>query len=94
MYTRPRVVTKQVYDPTQKVLSPVQSVEGGVIKRGVEYKVIDNSKELSKYTSYDFSLENILALGAIDALKPVVMMNMSDMTFADKFQDMNVSKPA
>lgn len=62
-------------DPHYTHLVPVQNADGGVLTRSSQFVtdcVEDNNKQ---YRQDDFSLQNILAVGATQMLKPTTMSN-------------------
>ena len=68
-------------------LVPVQSSSKGVLKQQFVFEEFDFGAESEKFSSSDFSLDNIIATGSTNMLNPVVMFRMSDMTLADKFEN-------
>lgn len=100
---------KQLYDPNVKrnVSTAPQLKSGytrikieqvadeeGRLSRSVSYEFYDTDKENKKFKSSDFSLSQILAVGAYDMLKPVFQSRMSDMSLADKFENFDVAAPS
>lgn len=55
------------------------------------YQVVNPAKENKDFVSTDFDISNLLEVGSYGLLKPTYLSNMSDMAFADKFQNMNIT---
>ena len=86
MYAENLKITFHAFKPSYKKLTLVDNVRNGVMCKGVEYVVYNVVDDLSKYRVEDFSLGNLIAVGAIDKLQPTVMSVSSDMTFVDNFE--------
>lgn len=70
-------------------LESSDNVANGVISKTSEMKIVDNSELLGHLSSSDFSLSNLIAVGAFDRLKTTYVSSMSDMNIADKFESLN-----
>lgn len=46
----------------------------------------------SQFTSSDFTISSIMAVGATHMLKPVMMQDMSNMDVADKFENYKIEE--
>ena len=71
---------------------PVMNAESGTMSKFCQCVYYDPAVDSQKFTSTDFGLDNIIARGATHMLKPVVMSSVSDMTFADHFQGITLTK--
>ena len=57
------------------------------------YEVYNFAESSSKFKSSDFDINSLLEVGAYDMLKPYTFVTtMSDMDFADKFQNIQLPK--
>ena len=56
------------------------------------YEVYDFVEKSSKFRSSDFDIRSLLEVGAYDMLKPTFVSTMSNMDFADKFQNIVLPK--
>ena len=65
-------------------LTPKEVSERGVLVRKNVFEVFDTSEQLNKYRAIDFKLENILAVGAYDMLKPQVMTDTNPLSVINK----------
>lgn len=72
---------------------PTESVTDGQIVRGSEFRYYNPSDEYGKLQSSDFSLANIIAVGAYDKLQPIIMTDNTNFSFVDKFSAMSVAQP-
>lgn len=66
-------------------LTPVESTKGDVLSVECVYKETSNAESISKFRSADFSLGNLIAIGAFGGLSYVSMSLNSDMNFVDEF---------
>lgn len=62
------------YDPTYRMYRVTQIVENGVVVKKSQLVTVDNAEEMSRYKASDFKLDNIVAAGAYDMLKPQSFM--------------------
>lgn len=77
--------------PEYKIYQQQQTVENGNLVRKNVVVTVNPSKDNSQFKSSDFSIGNILAVGAIDTLKPVFGTTLSSMNYADQFQQINLT---
>lgn len=66
-------------------LTPCETENNGVLSKSCVYKECDNAESISKFKSSDFSLGNLMAIGAYGGLSYVSMSLNSDMNFVDEF---------
>lgn len=78
-------ITKPLY------LRHVQSAENGVMTRKSVFEVIDYDKLNSAFKHEDFQLDNIVSVGALHMLKPVVMQSSSHFAVPDQFENVDIS---
>lgn len=69
-------------DPSYSKLVQSETVSNGVITRSSEFQRVSASEYLNQIHSSDFSLDNLLALGAVNVLNTPVKMRA---TGADGF---------
>lgn len=68
-------------------LSSKQVESKGVLTRVSVFESSDSATELSKFFFDDFSLQNILALGAYDQLKPVYAPDVNPLNVIDSVEN-------
>ena len=71
--------------PSYSRLTPCEVEDNGVLSKGCVYKECDNAVSISKFKSEDFSLGNLISIGAYGGLSYVSMSLNSDMNFVDEF---------
>ena len=64
-------------------------VENSLAKSKSSYEVFDFIEFTKDFKSSDFDIQSLLEVGAFDMMKPTYVSTMSNMDFADKFQDFN-----
>lgn len=69
------------------ILSPTPIVVGDEITKTSEFDEYDFVSYANQFKSSDFSLSNLMAIGATDLLQPVQLSVNSNMAIADSFQD-------
>ena len=78
----------ETLDPSRFVLTPVDSVENGVLVRKSEYQRHSVVEETKQFKYYDFSIQNLLAVGAYKE-STVMMSKVSDLDNVDSFAAAN-----
>ena len=56
------------------------------------YEVFDFTESGKRYKSSDFDVQSLLSVGAYDLLQPAYVSSLSSMQFADRFQNLTISK--
>lgn len=56
------------------------------------YESFDFVEYALQFKSSDFDIQSLMAVGAYDMLKPTYVSTLSSMTFADKFQNIEIPK--
>ena len=64
-------------------------VESSLSNSKSSYEVCDFIENTKDFKSSDFDIQSLLEVGAFDMLKPIFVSTMSNMDFADKFQNFN-----
>ena len=64
-------------------------IENSLAKSKSSYEVCDFIESTKGYKSSDFDIQSLLEIGAFDMMKPTFVSTMSNMDFADKFQNFN-----
>lgn len=85
--------SNHVMETTIRRLVPVRIADGGVLRITNNYEDYDFVQPMLKFQSSDFVVDNILAIGAVDMLKPTFISSISSMDFADQFQNIELPKP-
>lgn len=83
-YTGETSVLKTAYH----CLESVQSVKDGVLRVTSTMVVRDPARDNAEFKSTDFSIGNIIAVGATDMLKPCFVSKDSDMNYVDQFENL------
>lgn len=78
------------FNPRVMLLQPVESVESGLLVRKSEFKPFDIAEALSPFTSTDFSISSLAAVGALEKLKSTYMANTSSLNVADSFENLKI----
>ena len=78
----------ETLDPSRMVLSPVDVVQDGVLVRKSEYQRHSVAEETKQFKYYDFSIQNLLAVGAYKE-SSVMMSKVSDLDNVDSFAAAN-----
>jgi hypothetical protein len=82
-----------VMDVTFTRLRNNVGVEGdNLAKSKSSYEVYNFAENASKYKSSDFDIMSLLEVGAYDMMKPTFVTTLSNMDFADKFQNVQLPK--
>ena len=77
--------------PKVTLLLPVEDSKDGVLVRSSSFKTVDASSPENQFKSSDFSIGNLLAIGAFNTLKQTCMVNTSRLGAADSFDNFNLS---
>lgn len=80
-----------VIPTTYHVLMPTESVRDGVLVRSSEFKCIDAAASVNQFCSSDFSIGNLMAIGAFNTMKHSIVVPTSRLNAADQFDNFNVS---
>lgn len=73
------------------LLLPSETVSNGVLSRSSAFQVVDAAASENQFRSSDFSIGNLLAIGAFNTLKQTCMVNTSRLNSADSFDNFNLS---
>lgn len=76
-------------DPHYTKLSSVQVEQNGILVRSSEYKESCVDDTCKQFTFLDFEIANVLALGALNMLNPVSMVNHDVTGVASAFDNLN-----
>lgn len=71
--------------PSYKKLNPTPSIVDGQLVRETEFVEFNPVKENVNFLYTDFSIGNLLAVGALGNMKPVSVHSITDFTFVDSF---------
>lgn len=82
-------VPKFSISPSYKKLQPVETTHDGTIVRSSEFVDFDFTQLNAQYTSSDFSIANIIAVGAQQMLNPMMPLGSSAFTMCDQFNNVN-----
>lgn len=89
LFKKPTI--KSVLIPTTvTLLLPSEAVKNGVLVRQSSYKTVDASSPENQFKSSDFSIGNLLAVGAFNTLKQSCVVNTSRLNSADSFDNFNL----
>lgn len=69
------------------LLLPVENLKNGVLSRSSAYKVVDAAAAENQFKSSDFSIGNLLAIGAFNVMKQTCLVNTSRLNSADSFDN-------
>lgn len=72
-------------------IAAIQSSSGGVLDRSSQFEEVDFSKMYSNVTSDDFSIANIVELGASQMLRPVSMTPVSNFGTISTFENVELN---
>ena len=78
--------TSVVIDVGYNRLTSSNIEKNGVIVRSSNFQHTDSRETVGKFAASDFSLDNILSIGAFDMLKSVVMTDTSNLNVADSIE--------
>ena len=73
------------------LLLPVENVKDGVLSRSSCYQVIDASAPENQFKATDFSIGNLLAIGAYNTLKQSCVVTTSRLNAADSFDNFTLT---
>ena len=74
-------------------LAPSKIAKDGISQTvEVVYQTVNNAQNNKDFKSTDFDINNILEIGAYGMLSPTYVSTMSDMNFADAFQNLKIEK--
>lgn len=80
-------------ETSYKRLVPNNGVIGSSLSVGKStYEEYNFVEYASQFKSSDFDIQSLMAVGAYDMLKPTYVTTLSSMSFADKFQNLNLPK--
>lgn len=83
---------KSVFIPTKfTVLRPVENVVSGVLSRTSQFQTVDVAVSENQFLASDFSITNLLSVGAYDILKRQCYVNVSNLNAADAFDNFNIT---
>lgn len=69
---------------------PSESVKDGVLVRQSSYRSVDAAAPENQFNASDFSIGNLLAVGAFNTLKQTCVVNTSRLNAADSFDKFNI----
>ena len=93
LISKSRFKNDYVMDVTFTRLRNNVGVDGdNLAKSKSSYEVYDFAENASKYKSSDFDIMSLLEVGAYDMMKPTFVSTLSNMDFADKFQNVKLPK--
>lgn len=78
--------------PSVTLLKPVEKVIDGVLVRSSSYQTVDFSAVENQMLARDFSIGNLLAVGAYNTLKQSIVINTSRIKASDSFDNFNVAQ--
>lgn len=94
------LVSKSMFAPSYKMETQfVRLVQNnGVVGSSLaasksSFEPFDFVEYASQFKSSDFDIQSLLAVGAYDMLKPTYISTISNMSFVDQFQNINIKKP-
>lgn len=80
-------------ETTFQRLIPNNGVVGGALTASKSsYETFDFVEYSSQFKSSDFDIQSLLSVGAYDMLKPSYVTTLSNMSFADQFQNLPLPK--
>lgn len=74
------------------VSKPAVTKDGSLTSSQSVFEDFDFVDYSSQFVSSDFDIQSLLSVGAYDMLKPTFVSSMSNMDFADKFQNLQLPK--
>lgn len=78
-------------DTTCCLLLPVEDVCNGTLVRKSAFQVVDAARADNQFSSADFSIGNLLAIGAFNTMTKSCIVNTSRLNAADSFDNFNIS---
>lgn len=75
---------------TCTLLLPVEQVLDGQLVSSSEFRTVDAASSENQFKSSDFSIGNLLAIGAFNTLKQTCVVNTSRLNAADSFDNFEI----
>lgn len=79
--------------PKVTLLTPVDDVKDGILTKRSEFQVFDIASSLMNFSSVDFDVVSLEAVGALSKLQTTVLISKSDMSIADSFENYSITEP-
>lgn len=92
------LIKNSFFSPSYKMETKFQRLvpNNGVVNGSLtisrsSYEVFDFVEYCSQFKSSDFDIQSLLSVGAYDMLKPTYVTSLSNMNFADQFQNLQIN---
>lgn len=92
-YTKKVILDLPPLNPKIMLLTKAQVSDGNVVRTAAQFKEVDVSANLAQFSSSDFSISCLEAVGALSKLTTTYAAKMHDMQYADNLDNLSISMP-